>query len=157
MPASEQIIVGWGPDELRNLLQTLESCGRSLPRLPTIFGLLPTDVVTSPGQWRDLAALYFESDDVDRVVCLIGQESAGNPKARNPETAAAGLLQLMPLWADVADIEYARLFEPEVNLWIARHILELQGWDAWSPYRRGACRQPQPGFGGVRMWAGRFG
>lgn len=133
-------------EALESLMATLEGCRRPLAHILLLAPPLSQDIsrydriiAADPDQWRELAAVYFHPADVDRVVCLIGHESRGDPDARNGETAAAGLMQVMPFWADSVDIEYDRLFEPQINLWLARRILELQGWDAWSPYRRGLC------------------
>ncbi|MEX1124284.1 MAG: lytic transglycosylase domain-containing protein [Acidimicrobiia bacterium] len=91
-------------------------------------------------QWRPLVALYFDPEDVDRAMCLMEKESDGNPEARNPSTGAAGLMQVMPFWAETHGYDYEVLFNPAVNLWIAGQIRDQQGWHAWSPYLRGECR-----------------
>jgi hypothetical protein len=91
-------------------------------------------------RWRDLVEVYFEAEDVDRVICLMEKESGGNPGARNRWSGAAGLMQVMPAWADVFGYGIDDLLEPTVNLWIASRILEEQGWGAWTPYLRGSCR-----------------
>ena len=81
----------------------------------------------------------FDDDDPHRVLCLMEKESGGNPDARNRSSGAAGLMQVMPGWADVFGYDVDDLFEPTVNLWIASRILEEQGWIAWTPYLRGLC------------------
>jgi len=93
-----------------------------------------------PEWWRPMVALYFEPEDVERAVCLMEKESAGDPEARNSSTGAAGLMQVMPFWAKKLGYSYSDLFDPGINLWIARQIRDDQGWRAWSPYVRGACR-----------------
>jgi hypothetical protein len=90
--------------------------------------------------WRPMVALYFEPGDVDRVICLMEKESGGDPDARNPSTGAAGLMQVMPFWAKTHGYSYQELFDPGINLWVASLIRDQQGWPAWSPYLRGACR-----------------
>jgi soluble lytic murein transglycosylase-like protein len=90
--------------------------------------------------WRPLVALYFEPEDVDRAVCLMAKESGGDPGARNINTGAAGLMQVMPFWAGSLGYSYEDLFDPGINLWIASQIRDQQGWSAWSPYLRGSCR-----------------
>ena len=94
-----------------------------------------TDIET----WRPLAALYFDADDVGRAMCLMIAESGGNPEARNPTSGAAGLMQIMPFWAEVFGYSHDDLFRPDVNLWVASQIFEKQGWTAWTPYQRGLC------------------
>ncbi len=90
--------------------------------------------------WRPMVALYFEPQDVERAMCLMGKESGGDPEARNPSSGAAGLMQVMPFWADKFGYSYDELFDPGINLWAARQIRDEQGWRAWSPYLRGSCR-----------------
>jgi len=90
--------------------------------------------------WRPLVALYFEPADVDRAMCLMDLESSGDPDARNTSTGAAGLMQVMPFWAEATGYRYAELFDPGINIWVARQIRDQQGWRAWSPYVRGSCR-----------------
>lgn len=91
-------------------------------------------------QWRPLVAGHFNPGDVDRVLCLMGKESGGNPDARNTSSGASGLMQIMPFWAGEYGVSRADLFTPEINLYIARKIRDSQGWGAWSPYNRGECR-----------------
>lgn len=93
------------------------------------------------GQWASLVAAYFESGDVDRILCLIGFESGGNPDAKNPSSGARGLLQIMPFWASEYGLAPDDLYDPDTNLRIGRKIRDSQGWTAWSPYKRGECRR----------------
>jgi hypothetical protein len=44
------------------------------------------------------------------------------------------------VWADEFDVTWDQLYEPEINLYVARQILDRQGWKAWAPYNRGLCR-----------------
>jgi hypothetical protein len=90
--------------------------------------------------WRPMVALYFEPQDVERAMCLMVKESGGDPEARNSSSDAAGLMQVMPFWADRFGYSYNQLFDPGINLWVARQIRDEQGWRAWSPYLRGSCR-----------------
>lgn len=91
-------------------------------------------------QWRLLASAYFGWKEVDRVLCLMERESAGDPGAHNGGSGASGLMQVMPFWAGRYGYHRSDLFDPAVNLWIAARIREEQGWRAWSPYLRGDCR-----------------
>lgn len=115
--------------DLQTLIPDLESCHQS-------EDLGSGDVE----RWRDLSGIYFAAHDVDRVLCLMARESGGDPGARNPDSGASGLMQVMPSWAPVFGYEPDDLFDPMVNLWIASQIADRQGWDAWSPYLRGSCR-----------------
>lgn len=86
-------------------------------------------------QWRGLVGKYFS--DVDRALCIMNAESGGNPNAVNPSSGAAGLFQVMPFWWEKFGGDR---FDPETNVRVAAKILGLQGWNAWSPYKRGMCR-----------------
>lgn len=90
--------------------------------------------------WRPLVGVYFDADDVDRVMCLMDAESGGNPNARNVTSGAAGLMQVLPSWAEVFGYEVDDLYDPGVNLWIASQLQERHGWFAWSPFQRGSCQ-----------------
>ena len=120
-------------DQLRSLGPGLIGCDRDDSEFEPWVG-------PDPEHWRPLVAFYFEAEDVDRAICLMGKESAGDPEARNPSSGAAGLMQVMPFWAKVHGYSYDELFNPGINLWVASQILAQQGWGAWSPYLRGACR-----------------
>ena len=92
-------------------------------------------------RWRPLVAEHFPSDEVDTALCIIRHESAGDPEADNPRSSATGLFQILAsLWGPHFDVSTAELLEPHVNVDLARDIWEKQGWGAWSPFERGACR-----------------
>lgn len=120
-------------DQLRSLRPSLIGCDQTDPEGSQEVG-------NSAEHWRLLVALYFNPEDVDRAVCLMEKESGGDPDARNPSSGAAGLMQVMPFWAKTHGYAYNDLFNPGINLWIASLIRDQQGWSAWSPYLRGACR-----------------
>jgi hypothetical protein len=120
-------------DALQDLIPLFSECSEA--------GLVEHEGMGSDaGRWRGLVEVYFDADDVDRVICLMEKESGGNPNARNTSSGAAGLMQVMPPWADVFGYARDDLFDPTVNLWVASRILETQGWNAWTPYQRGSCR-----------------
>ena len=120
-------------EELKDLTERLEVCR---PGSTASHDGMGADVEV----WRPLVAVYFSGPDIDRVLCLMGHESGGNPNAENPRSGAAGLMQVLPSWADVFGYEVADLFDPAVNLWISAELAEAHGWASWSPYQRGACR-----------------
>ena len=120
-------------EELSEISMALERC---FPAGPGSHDGMGADVEV----WRSLVAVYFQTEDIDRVMCLMALESGGNPNARNPRSGAAGLMQVMPSWAEVFGYEVADLFDPSVNLWIAAELADAHGWSSWSPYLRGACR-----------------
>ncbi len=93
-------------------------------------------------QWRALVGHYFNPEDVNTVLCIMGFESGGDPHADNPNSTARGLMQELKGWADHYGFTYEELYSPEVNLWIARQLRDSSnGWNHWNPYRlRGLCR-----------------
>ena len=92
-------------------------------------------------RWRPLVESHFPDEQVDRALCIIKHESSGEPTAKNPRSSARGLFQILgSLWAPRFDVTYEALYEPELNVALAKEIWELQGWRAWSPYNRGLCR-----------------
>lgn len=92
-------------------------------------------------RWRPLITAQFPDEEVDTALCIVQHESAGNPQAANPSSTASGLFQILgSLWGPRFGVSYAQLHQPDINVRIARQIWEQQGWWAWSPYQRGACR-----------------
>jgi len=91
-------------------------------------------------QWRPLVEQHFNSGDVWRVLCLMAHESKGDPNAYNPSSGASGLMQVLASWADNFGYVPNDLFDPSVNLSIARKLRDDGGWRHWSPYNRGLCR-----------------
>lgn len=89
-------------------------------------------------QWRGLVSQHFA--DVDRALCIMSYESGGNPTARS-SAGARGLLQVMPAWAYAFGYQPDDLYVPAINISVARKVYDIQGWNAWNPYRlRGRCR-----------------
>jgi len=104
---------------------------------PASHSSSPIKVSAGTEQWRPLVSAYFALGDVDRVLCLMGHESGGDPTAVNPSSGAAGLMQIMPsVWSKKYPGD---LFDPEYNIYAARGVYQEQGWGAWSPYNRGLC------------------
>ena len=98
-------------------------------------------VGTNTEQWRPLVATHWPAPLVDTAMCLMQYESGGNPDAKNPESSARGLFQIMAsVWAPTFGVSYDDLYDPELNVRLAHRIYETQGWTAWSPYNRGLCR-----------------
>lgn len=91
-------------------------------------------------RWRPLVAEHFPNQ-TDRALCIMEHESRGNPNAKNPNSSARGLFQILAsLWAPHFNVSYQQLYDPETNVRLAREIYDMQGWRAWSPYKRGECR-----------------
>lgn len=92
-------------------------------------------------RWRPLVATQFPAKEVDTALCIIEHESGGDPEADNPRSSARGLFQVLgSLWASHYGVSRSELYDPIVNTVIAADIWEKHGWEAWSPYQRGACR-----------------
>jgi hypothetical protein len=75
----------------------------------------------------------FSDDELPIVQTLMWRESRCDPGAHNA-SGASGLMQVMPMWADDCGGTPAQLLEPQFNLTCARHVFEVQGWQAWSTY-----------------------
>jgi len=88
-------------------------------------------------RWRPLVEQHFPPEEVEIGLCVIRNESGGDPGAENPRSSAAGLFQILSsLWSDHYGVSYDRLLDPEVNTRVARSIWDKSGWLAWSAYRR---------------------
>ena len=84
-------------------------------------------------QWRGLVAAYFP-EQVDFALLVISCESGGNPNAYNP-SGASGLFQVLASWADNFGYTPAHLFDPAINLQIARALYDDGGWGHWRASR----------------------
>lgn len=120
-------------EQINHLVLQLETCPEPVAHS---FEAFPASV----RHWAPLVSVYFEPDDVARVLCLMELESGGDKSARNPTSGASGLMQVMPFWAGHLGYQVSDLFQPAQNLEIAAYILDQQGWQAWSPFVRGSCR-----------------
>jgi soluble lytic murein transglycosylase-like protein len=105
------------------------------------------EAITAPAdertveRWRPLVATQFPASEVNTALCIIEHESNGDPGADNPRSSARGLFQVLgSLWAPHYGISRKELYDPVTNTRLAADIWEKQGWHAWSPYKRGACR-----------------
>lgn len=91
-------------------------------------------------QWRPLVAGQFPWDQVDNALCVINSESGGSPSAKNPNSNARGLFQIMTsVWADEFGWSYSDFYVPELNVYAAARIWERSGWQPWSPRTRRNC------------------
>lgn len=92
-------------------------------------------------RWRPLVEARFPESEVETAMCIIAHESAGDPDADNPRSSASGLFQVLgSLWAPHFGVDRRDLYDPVINVDLARRIWDKQGWSAWSPYKRGLCR-----------------
>jgi hypothetical protein len=88
-------------------------------------------------RWRPLVAEYFEADDVELALSVIGCESHGDPGAANPSSSARGLFQhLASLWperAAQAGHPGADILDPRANIAVAAWLVyHGGGWSHWN-------------------------
>ena len=88
-------------------------------------------------RWRPLVAEYFEAEDVELALSVIGCESHGDPAAANPSSSARGLFQhLASLWperAASAGRPGADILDPEDNIAVAAWLVYRGGgWSHWN-------------------------
>ncbi len=94
---------------------------------------------TDVSQWEPLVMKYFGPELTPTALCVMSYESGGNPGAKNPRSTARGLFQLLAsLWAPYFGVSYEDLFDPELNVRLAKQVYDIQGWQAWTVYR--LCR-----------------
>lgn len=91
-------------------------------------------------EYRPLIAGQFPWDQVDNAICVVVAESGANPAAKNPRSSARGLFQVLAsLWSPYFGFSYNDLYVPELNVYAAARIWEMDGWGAWSPRTRRLC------------------
>lgn len=90
-------------------------------------------------QWRTLVERYFQPEDVDLALRVIGCESGGNPSIKHPNSSASGLFQhLGRFWPErsvKAGWSGADIFDPEANVAVAAWLRYSDGWHHWNPSR----------------------
>ena len=87
--------------------------------------------------WMGVGQPTEVADHLETVV--FEHESAGDPDADNPRSSATGLFQILASsWAPHFGVSEAQLYDPLINARLAREILDIQGWRAWTTYR--LCR-----------------
>lgn len=113
-----------------------------VPKLPVLQESNPDRGMGSGNVegWRPLVAGQFPPEQVDNALCVINSESGGNPSAKNPNSNARGLFQIMTsVWADEFGFSYSDFYVPELNVYAAARIWERSGWVPWSPRTRRNC------------------
>lgn len=95
---------------------------------------LANDEPVPCAQWIGTSRVAgFTDEEIPTEHAVMWAESRCNPDAWNP-SGASGLLQIMPMWADDCGTTPAGLFNPQLNVTCALHVLAVQGWHAWSTY-----------------------
>ncbi len=91
----------------------------------------PADVES----WRPLVAAYFPADRVDEALKVIWCESRGDPSAKNPNSTASGLFQILRGWWSgdwSTAIPAFDPFDPEAN--VAAASIIAGGTNYWSDW-----------------------
>jgi hypothetical protein len=84
-----------------------------------------------PQWWAEARAVGWPEAELAHMDRIMWRESRCQPGARN-RSGAAGLMQVMPMWAPRCGVGVRQLLEPRPNLACALLILNVQGWQAWS-------------------------
>lgn len=106
------------------------------PEAATAFALEleRTEALGVCGEWHDLAlSVGWDEASWRTLDRIMWRESKCLPHVANP-SGASGLLQIMPMWADDCGGTRDALFDPAFNLACGLHVLDVQGWHAWSTY-----------------------
>ena len=89
-------------------------------------------------QWRSLVATYFPEGAVNNMLCIMRHESGGNPTADNDRSTARGLFQVLKSWPLSFGYSYADLYDPNINVLVAKKVWDIQGYGAWTVWWK--CR-----------------
>lgn len=108
----------------------------STPKLPPVPSRLPASVT----RWWSLIVKYSNMFNLDPylVASIINKESGGDPNARNPESTATGLMQLIYNTArsvGVPEPVGQYLLNPEWNIWAGcKYLSQLMAKykDTWK-------------------------
>jgi hypothetical protein len=72
-------------------------------------------------------------EDAERLIEVAKCESRLDPNAKNPNSSAKGLLQIMgSVWEPRFGLDSTQLYDPVINVQAASDILKIQGWGAWK-------------------------
>ena len=90
---------------------------------------VPVHVYTIPDYVEDQIKMVFGNDSTDAIK-VAKCESGLNPKARNGQSTATGVFQIM---ASVHGVSRTRLENPMVNILIAKELFDGTGenWRHW--------------------------
>lgn len=84
-----------------------------------------------PQWWSEARDVGWRESDLANMDRIMWRESRCIPTAAN-SAGANGLMQVMTMWADDCGGTRSDLLDPVFNLACARHVLAVQGWQAWS-------------------------
>lgn len=88
---------------------------------------VPVITYTIPDLVQDQIKMVF-GKDADDAIKVAKCESGLNPKARNKESTATGVFQIM---ASVHGVSRKRLENSMVNIVIAKELFDNSGWTPW--------------------------
>lgn len=80
-----------------------------------------------------LIKVNFKADET-RALAIMKCESGGNPKATNYNTNGtrdSGLFQINSVHAKKVNGDLDSLYDPKVNIRVAKQIHDASGWNAW--------------------------
>lgn len=94
-------------------------------------------------QWRPLLSGYWSGAELDFAVCVVWEESRGDPGAKNPRSTAAGLWQfLRSTWNTVAanvggpTYDTGAPYDPHIATEYAYWLQTTDGWWHWNAAAR---------------------
>ena len=123
--------------ELRDMLDRHPQLVHGYPPQTRTTPITARGMGSNVTQWVPLILVYFPESDLPRVLCVMAAESGGNPNAYNP-SGASGLMQILASWADNFGYVAGDLFDPSVNLEIAKALRD-ETWRHWNPVKDGRC------------------
>jgi hypothetical protein len=112
----------------RRLLPVMQLT-ETLPPPPTFAD--PPVWARCPQWWGTARSVGWPEGELPHMDRIMYRESRCQPGALN-RSGAAGLMQVMPMWAPACGLAVRQLLEPRSNLACALHVLAVQGWQAWS-------------------------
>ena len=84
-----------------------------------------------PQWWSEARDVGWAESDLVHMDRIMYRESRCQPGVHN-RAGANGLMQVMSMWADDCGMTVAQLRQAITNLQCALHVLDVQGWGAWS-------------------------
>lgn len=91
----------------------------------------------SSGPVHDLIVADFTPiGEVDTALYIASRESGCNPNAKNPNSSASGVFQIVNgtwlYWSDRCGYAGASAFDAAANVAVAACMVEAEGWGPWA-------------------------
>lgn len=112
---------------LSRIAQGMKAYAGKLPSVSFVKIEVPVEVYKSPETIEQEVRMVFGSK-ANEALKVMHCESGGNPKAKNKESTATGLFQIM---ASVHGVRRDWLMNPTVNIQIAKALYDASGWEPW--------------------------